>query len=287
MDNEVEWLTQLDESDCNDETLQMLLAGHCIFLRALLALGLNRLSLQIQLFVSTDCSRSITGGVDKSTLIAVSGEPLAQVLLQQHLFAASFHLEALESRRAGFVRGIPAISAAAAADIDSNAKDASVTGEDEASAGHTLSGSSASPRESWCVARTARLAALALVVELCRDCAPPTVLVANALQTVHNTVSATLGQWEFAPNTSARGSFVGLKNAGATCYINSLLQQFFMHTGVRNAVLAVPDSTEQAWREKQPAPFPPPAVPGNNAPAHPGTSTFYQVCRGFYSMVFG
>ena len=40
-DTEIEWLTQLDESDSNDETLQTLLAGHCIFLRALLALGIS------------------------------------------------------------------------------------------------------------------------------------------------------------------------------------------------------------------------------------------------------
>lgn len=36
-----------------------------------------------------------------------------------------------------------------------------------------------------------------------------------------------LTEWEFLPQLGSRPSkgFVGLKNAGATCYLNSVLQQ--------------------------------------------------------------
>lgn len=32
--------------------------------------------------------------------------------------------------------------------------------------------------------------------------------------------------------------FVGLKNAGATCYMNAVLQQFFMEQGLADSILS-------------------------------------------------
>ena len=45
--------------------------------------------------------------------------------------------------------------------------------------------------------------------------------------------------WEYLPPVGPRpaNGFVGLKNAGATCYMNSVLQQLFMIESVRNGVL--------------------------------------------------
>ena len=44
-------------------------------------------------------------------------------------------------------------------------------------------------------------------------------------------------EWEFLPQLGSRPSkgFVGLKNAGATCYLNSVLQQVHNHASERVA----------------------------------------------------
>lgn len=52
---------------------------------------------------------------------------------------------------------------------------------------------------------------------------------------------ATLNEWDFAPLVGPRPNrgFVGLKNGGATCYMNSVLQQLFMIRPLRSALLSV------------------------------------------------
>ena len=39
----------------------------------------------------------------------------------------------------------------------------------------------------------------------------------------------------------AAGGFVGIKNGGATCYMNSLFQQLFMQPSIRAFLLAGPE----------------------------------------------
>ncbi|XP_060232828.1 probable ubiquitin carboxyl-terminal hydrolase FAF-X isoform X1 [Meriones unguiculatus] len=48
-------------------------------------------------------------------------------------------------------------------------------------------------------------------------------------------------EWEYLPPVGPRPpkGFVGLKNAGATCYMNSVLQQLYMIPSIRNSILAI------------------------------------------------
>src|SRR4051794_37414024 len=50
-----------------------------------------------------------------------------------------------------------------------------------------------------------------------------------------------VSDWEYIPPMGNRpvGGFVGLKNAGATCYMNSVLQQLFMVENIKRGILGV------------------------------------------------
>lgn len=53
---------------------------------------------------------------------------------------------------------------------------------------------------------------------------------------------ASLGlEWNHSPSAGERSAtgYVGLKNLGCTCYMNSLLQQFFMVPDFRQGILSI------------------------------------------------
>ncbi|XP_063491521.1 ubiquitin carboxyl-terminal hydrolase 9Y isoform X6 [Symphalangus syndactylus] len=55
------------------------------------------------------------------------------------------------------------------------------------------------------------------------------------------TTCEALTEWEYLPAVGPRPpkGFVGLKNAGATCYMNSVIQQLYMIPSIRNSILAI------------------------------------------------
>lgn len=84
-------------------------------------------------------------------------------------------------------------------------------------------------------------AAFDLLIALCLNCVP------NYRQLVHmltdmfySDPDAALVEWDYLPSIGPRPmqGFVGLKNAGATCYMNSVLQQLYMVESIRQGILA-------------------------------------------------
>ncbi|XP_037071034.1 ubiquitin carboxyl-terminal hydrolase 24-like [Pollicipes pollicipes] len=95
-----------------------------------------------------------------------------------------------------------------------------------------------------CQGASSRTAAYRLLVELCRDCRENLELVCDQLVSRHHTFDGELSkEFEYAPPLDSRAAcnYVGLRNAGATCYMNSVLQQLYMVPGLREAVLGVQD----------------------------------------------
>jgi uncharacterized UBP type Zn finger protein len=60
-----------------------------------------------------------------------------------------------------------------------------------------------------------------------------------------------LHEWEASPSYSRKmvGNFVGLKNAGATCYMNSVFQQLYMQPQVRKTILAADECEDMERKE--------------------------------------
>ena len=69
-----------------------------------------------------------------------------------------------------------------------------------------------------------------LLVALCTGCVPNLKLTAEILIEMFYSNNEQL-EWEYFPPIGPRPSkgFVGLKNAGATCYMNSVLQQVLLN----------------------------------------------------------
>ena len=62
-----------------------------------------------------------------------------------------------------------------------------------------------------------------------------------------------LTEWEYMPPVGPRppNGFVGLKNAGATCYMNSVLQQLFMIDPIRSYILAAEGAADDSLEDEE------------------------------------
>ncbi|XP_078574103.1 ubiquitin carboxyl-terminal hydrolase 24-like isoform X1 [Branchiostoma floridae x Branchiostoma japonicum] len=103
--------------------------------------------------------------------------------------------------------------------------------------------------KSKCHSDSCRQVAYDLLVILCEGCSQNLQDVTSQLVNMHHQPQLThKREWEHLPLVDGRAGcgYVGLKNGGATCYMNSVLQQLFMTPGIPEQLLGVESSTQSA-----------------------------------------
>ncbi|CAB1346501.1 unnamed protein product, partial [Coregonus sp. 'balchen'] len=80
-----------------------------------------------------------------------------------------------------------------------------------------------------------------LLVALAVGCVRNLKQMVDTLTDMYYLGCEALTEWEYLPPVGPRPTkgFVGLKNAGATCYMNSVIQQLYMIPPIRNGILAI------------------------------------------------
>ena len=78
----------------------------------------------------------------------------------------------------------------------------------------------------------------------------------DTLASLHFRGETDLNEWEQFPGGVSKqpGGYVGLKNAGATCYMNAVFQQLWMQPSLRDAVLSV-DAVAETEEERRESVF--------------------------------
>ena len=102
--------------------------------------------------------------------------------------------------------------------------------------------------EPKCSTSESRLAAYDVLVELIRHCPDNLKLVVDELINLHHRPRLEKQtEWEFMPQVNPRATcgFVGLYNGGATCYMNSILQQLYMLPQISKYILSLHDDDDR------------------------------------------
>jgi ubiquitin carboxyl-terminal hydrolase 34 len=99
-----------------------------------------------------------------------------------------------------------------------------------------------------CKSKDSRVIAYRLLITLCSDSPANSGILMNCLGQLMGTISK-LGShtsWGYSPaaDTKSFYGFVGLKNLGCICYMNAMLQQFFMTPAFRYGIMMADDGLE-------------------------------------------
>jgi ubiquitin C-terminal hydrolase len=100
-------------------------------------------------------------------------------------------------------------------------------------------GGNTSPK---CKTHTSRTSTYELLLSLCRLSNDNKFQLLTLLSANHSGNYSRMQSWDFHPGNEDKSAagYVGLVNLGATCYMNSLLQQFYMMPTLRRDLLAAP-----------------------------------------------
>uniref|UniRef100_A0A3Q3F0U1 Ubiquitin carboxyl-terminal hydrolase 24 n=1 Tax=Labrus bergylta TaxID=56723 RepID=A0A3Q3F0U1_9LABR len=99
-----------------------------------------------------------------------------------------------------------------------------------------------------CSTASSRLAAYEVLVMLADSSLSNLRLIIKELMSMHHQSDPSLcKEFDYLPPVESRSvsGFVGLKNGGATCYMNAVFQQLYMQPGLPEAFLSIEDDTDQ------------------------------------------
>nr|XP_033771654.1 ubiquitin carboxyl-terminal hydrolase 24 isoform X3 [Geotrypetes seraphini] len=115
---------------------------------------------------------------------------------------------------------------------------------------HSATGSAAFTQQDFhpkCSTVNSRLAAYEVLVMLAESSPSNLQLITKELLSMHHQLDPALTkEFDYLPPVDSRSTsgFVGLKNGGATCYMNAVFQQLYMQPGLPEVLLSMDDETD-------------------------------------------
>lgn len=115
---------------------------------------------------------------------------------------------------------------------------------------HSPAGSAAISQQDFhpkCSTVNSRLAAYEVLVMLADSSPSNLQIITKELLSMHHQPDPALTkEFDYLPPVDSRSSsgFVGLRNGGATCYMNAVFQQLYMQPGLPESLLSVDDDTD-------------------------------------------